>query len=128
MKTTKITINKALELIKSGKFNLDLEIDFDNNPIDAIDAILLSKNGVIVPEENIFYNDDNIDYSDIPPITDEDIINEKIKIVHKAEFPIRNEIEDWLNEEKIDVNNLLSDLIENFYKTIQNINKHAALY
>ncbi len=48
-------------------------------PIDALDVILPGKNGVDGPENFINFNDSNLDYSDIPPITEEDIETGKIK-------------------------------------------------
>jgi hypothetical protein len=127
MKTNKISVEQALNLVKENKFNSDYEINFANSKIDAFDAVLLGKNGIDVPEELIIYDDDKIDYSDIPPITDEDIENGKIKWIHKAEVPIRKEVEDWIHKERIDINILLADLVENFYNTVKNISKNAAL-
>ena len=127
MKTNKISVNEALNLIRAGKFNTDFEINFADKKIDAFDAVLLGKNGIDVPEELIEYDDDKIDFSDDPDITDKDLETGKIKWIHKAEVPIRKEVEDWLREEKIDINTLLSDLVENFYKTMKNIRKNTAL-
>ena len=125
METNKISVDEALKQIRAGNFNSNAEIIFSDEKIDAFDAILLGKNGIDVPEELIQYDDDKIDYSDIPPITDDDLTSGKIKWLHKAEFLIPKEVEDWLKEEKIDLNTLLSDLVVNFYKTIKNIQKNA---
>ncbi len=127
MKTNKISVEQALNLIKENTFNSDFEVIFSDNKIDVFDAVLLGKNGIDVPEELIDYDDEKIDYSDIPTITDEDIESGKIKWIHKAEIPIRKEVEDWIKKEKIDINILLADLVENFYKTVKNISKNAAL-
>ena len=127
MKTQIITAKEAINRIKENKFNSDFKIDFGDIKIDAFDAVLLGKNGIDVPEELIVYDDNKIDYSDIEPITDEDIESGKIKWVYKVEVPIRKEVEDWIKKEKIDINILLANLVENFYKTIKNIHKNAAL-
>jgi len=127
MKTNKISVEQAIILIKENKFNSGFEVYFNDNKIDAFDAISLGKNGVDVPEELIVYDDEKIDYSDIPPITDEDIKSGKIKWIHKVEIPLRKEVEDWIKNEKIDINILLADLVENFYKTVKSISKNAAL-
>ncbi len=127
MKTQIITAKEAINRIKENKFNSDFKIDFGDIKIDAFDAVLLGKNGIDVPEELIVYDDNKIDYSDIEPITDEDIESGKIKWVYKVEVPIRKEVEDWIKKEKIDVNLLLANLVENFYKTVKTIHKNAAL-
>ena len=127
METKIINQHLAIELIKEGNFSSMYQIFFDGSSIDAIDAMLLGKNGIDVPDDLIEYDDENIDYSDIPAITDEDIASGKIKWIRKAEIPIRKEIDDWIKNEKIDINKLLSDLMENFYQTMKNIQSKAAL-
>jgi hypothetical protein len=42
-------------------------------------------------------------------------------------LPLDIEIKQWIKQEKIDVNKLLTQLIKNFYETSKNINKRAAL-
>ncbi len=127
MKTYIITAKEAINLMQENKFNSDFKIEFGDNKINAFDAVLLGKNGIDVPEDLIEYDDNKIDYSDIPPITDEDIESGRIKWIYRAEVPIRKEVEDWIKKEKIDINILLANLVENFYKTIKNIHKNAAL-
>jgi len=119
MKKNKITVAQALNLLKENKFNSEFELIFSDEKIGVFDAVLLAKNGIDVPEELIVYDDDKIDYSDIPAITEEDIESGRIKWIHKAEIPISKEIEVWIKKEKIDINILLADLLENFYKTIK---------
>ncbi len=122
-----INQNKAIELLKSGNFSSEYQINFDNASIDALDAILLGKNGIDVPENLIIYNDDKIDYSDIPAITDEDIETGKIRWIVNAEIPLEQEISNWIKVEKIDLNELVTQLIKNFYQTVKSVQKNAAL-
>lgn len=77
-------IEKILQLIKNNEPLLLIE--FDNKPIEALDAILLEKNGINVPEELIFYNDDNIDCSDIPEMTDKELNNFLPIVTYTAEI------------------------------------------
>ncbi|HAN77074.1 MAG TPA: hypothetical protein DCQ31_04490 [Bacteroidales bacterium] len=127
MEANKISVEDALNLIKAGEFNPEVEVNFTEAKIDVIDAVLLGKNGIDVPEELIEYDDDKIDYSDIPAITDEDIESGKIVWIRNAQIPVRKEIDDWIKAEKIDFNTLITELVENFYKTMKNIQKNAAL-
>jgi len=117
----------VLKLIKKGQKIENIVVDFNNENILWKDAMLLGKNGIEVPENIIDYDDENIDYSDIPPIKREDIESGKIKWIYKAEIPIREEIKDWIKHEKIDINKLLGNLVENFYETMKNIHNKAAL-
>ncbi len=126
MKNKNLNWKSVVKLINSGDKTENITIEFDTEKILWKDAMLLGKNGFEVPDEYIDYDDENIDYSDNPAITQEDIDTGKIKWIYKAEIPIRQEINDWAKNEKIDMNTLLSDLVENFYKTVKNIHKNAA--
>ncbi len=117
----------ALELINIGQKVEPISVEFNNEKILWNDAMLFGKNGIDVPENLIDYDDDNIDYSDIPAITQEDISSGKIKWIYKAEIPMKQEISDWMKKEKIDINKLLTDLVENFYQTMKNLRRNAAL-
>ena len=117
----------VLDLIENKQLIENITVDFKNEKVLWDKAMLLGKNGITVPENLIDYDDENIDYSDNPAITKDDIDSGKIKWIYKAEIPIKKEINEWIKNEKIDMNKLLTDLIENFYQTVKNINKNAAL-
>ena len=122
-----ISVSEAFNLIKSNNFNSDWEIDFAGNDINAFDAVLLGKNGIDVPEELIEYDDDIIDYSDIPAITDEDITSGKIQWTINTELALEKEIRDWIKKENINISDFATKLIRNFYDGIKLIRKNAAL-
>lgn len=127
MNNHKISVKEALALIKNNNFNTNIEIDFANVKINAFDAVLLGKNGIDVPDELIEYDDDKIDYSDIPAITDEDIASGKIKWTINAEIPLEKEISDWIKKEDINLNEFAAKLIRNFYEGIKSLPKNVAL-
>lgn len=126
MKKKELNWRSIIKLINKGEKTENIILKFDNKKIHWKDAMLLGKNEFEVPDKYINYDDENIDFSDIPPITQEDINTGKIKWIYKAEVPVRKEITDWIKHEKIDINKLLSDLVENFYKTVKSIPKNAA--
>ncbi len=78
MKTETVSIKEAIGLIRNNKFTKHYTIDLINQDVDALDAILLGKHGVMVPEERIVYNDHKIDFSDNPEITEHDFEYGKI--------------------------------------------------
>lgn len=127
MKNKNLHWKTVLELINRGEKIENTIIEFNNEKILWKDAMLLGENGFEIPDEFINYDDENIDYSDIPEITQEDIDSGKIKWIYKAEIPMRKEIDDWVKHEKIDMNKLLSELVDNFFNTIKNIHKNVAL-
>jgi len=127
MKYKKINQTKAIELIRKGSFNSDYQVVFDSQSVYGADAILLGSNGIVVPEELIKYNDDSLDYSDIPSLKTDDIENGKINWIINAEIPLDNEISLWLKQHKIDINDLMTRLLINFYETVKTIKKNVAL-
>ncbi len=127
MKNNQMHWKSVLELIEKGQEKENIDVDFNNEKISWKDAMIFGKHDIEVPYNLIDYDDKSIDFSDISAITQEDIDSGKIKWICKAEIPIRKEISDWIKNEKIDINKLVTDLIENFYQTLKNIPKNAAL-
>ncbi len=124
---TKIYWKNAINLLKEGKFLLQQEIDFRNEQIPVREVSFLNKNAIRVPENLIFYDDDTIDCSDIPEITEEDINSGKIQWITVNEFAIDNEIRSWITKQNIKLNELLPYLLKNFYQSVKFAQKNAAL-
>ena len=118
---------KTIQLLEVGKDISSYSIKFNEEPIEALQAILLGKNKIKVPEHLIYYDDKIIDFSDDSDITNEDIRTGKISWNITASFPLDNEIKEWIKKEKVDVNKLLPQLVKNFYETIKKIHKNVAL-
>ena len=127
MENSKIHYKKAIEMLRNGKKVLQSEINFNNEQIHVKDVSFLNRNSIRVPEKLIFYDDDNIDCGDIPEITENDIKTGKIQWIELSEFPIDNEIRNWITNQNIKLNELLPYLLKNFYQTIKLTQKNAAL-
>ncbi len=124
---TKISQKQAIELINKNLFNSECcVVEFNNELLSPSEVILLGKNGIEVPENLIFYNDNNIDFCDIPEISEEDIETGKIQWVINAEFPVDYETQKWIKQQNIDINKLLPELLRNFYHTMKILQKNAA--
>jgi hypothetical protein len=70
---------QAIDLLKKKVVLDGYEVEFDATPAEALDALLLRENGIPVPDALIFYDDDAIDFSDDPDLTEEDLATGKIK-------------------------------------------------
>ena len=127
MKKKTVSAKEAIALIKNNKFNKNYTIDFKNEKIDVFNSILLSRNGIEVPEQLIIYDDDKIDYSDIPEITDNDILTGKLIPTIVAEIPLENDIREWIRKENINISEFTARLIRNFYESIKSLPKNVAL-
>ncbi|MBK6902259.1 MAG: hypothetical protein IPH04_05410 [Saprospirales bacterium] len=123
MKKTIINQVDAIALLKEKKNLSGYKVSFDSTPVEALDAILLGKNGFIVPSNLIWYDEDSIDYSDDPALTDEDLKTGKIKWIQKVEIPLHNDIRAWIKKERIDLSELLENLLTDFYKNVKSIPK-----
>ncbi len=123
----KVYWKDAIKILKEGKIISQENIDFNNEQIPVREVTFLNKNSIRVPEKLIFYDDDNIDCSDIPEITDEDISAGKIQWITINEFPIDNEIRNWLSNQNIKLNELLPYLLKNFYQSVKFAQKNTAL-
>jgi hypothetical protein len=126
MEKNKINQKEALNLLNEGKDISNYLVEFNNDKIEAIQAIELGKNKIIVPEHLIYYDDSSTDFSDDPDITKEDIETGKISWMINTSLPLDLEIKNWIKNEKIDIDKLLTQLVKNFYETVKNIHKNAA--
>jgi len=127
METQKLHWREAIELLKKGSAVKQETVDFNDEMIPVKEVAVFNRNSIRVPENLIFYDDDNIDCSDIPEITDEDINSGKIQWINVNEFPIDNEIRNWIVKQNIKLSELLPYLLKNFYQTVNFAKKNAAL-
>lgn len=111
----------AIGLLKDKKSLSGYKVNFDSTPIESLDAFLLRKNGIPVPEELIWSDDDSIDYSDSPEITDEDLKTGRVKWLERVEVPLHDDIRTWIKKEKIDLSHLLARLITDFYHNVKSV-------
>jgi len=128
MKMQKVIINQteAIQLLKEKADLSEYEIQLDAVPVEALDTILLGKNGISVPESLIYYEDEAIDFSDDPDLTDEDLASGKIKWLVHTELALDEEIRDWVKKENINLSELLSNMVTNFYQNVQSLRKNSA--
>ena len=118
METKKIHWRDALELFNNNKTIKQDEIEF-NEIINIQNVIILNKNGINVPEHLINYDDENIDCSDIQEITLNDINSGKLIRILPAQIKLDSETENWIKKSNINYNELLSNLLRNFYQSIK---------
>jgi hypothetical protein len=125
MEAKKIQWKQAIELLNSNKTINQDEIEF-NEIIHIHDVIIFNKNGINVPEHLINYDDENIDCSDIQEITLDDIKTGKLIKVLPAQIKLDTETENWIKKSNINYNELLSNLLKNFYQSIKTLPNKAA--
>jgi len=61
----KMKIEQALEMIKLGKSLKGVVLeDLDSTQVSARDALSFARSGIVIPEKNVFYDDDDIAYDE----------------------------------------------------------------
>ena len=118
--------HEAIKLLEAGEDISVYKVLFNEEKVEALKAIILEKNKLEGPSDLIFYDDDTIDFSDDPDITSEDFETGKLVWNIKTSLPIDKEMKDWIINEKIDVDILLTKLMRNFYDTVKDFPRKAA--
>lgn len=130
----KINVHSAIDLLKSGG-NIDKIIisDLTTSKVKAMDALLLAENGFLVPDGNIVYDDDKIQYdSEFDEVTwgkplpfkrmEESLSSETAKqLSETAEIVVKLQIrstdmKQWLAQNREQLNFVISGLLESMYK------------
>ena len=127
MNINKIYWKDAVNILGSGQRISSNDIDISNDLIPVQFVALFNKNGIRIPKDRVFYDDENIDCSDIPEITEEDLITGKLKLVESEEQTIDSEIKEWAKENKINLSILMRDLLRNFYQTMKLVQQETVL-
>lgn len=111
----KISVSEALRKIEKGESVGNYSIDFDRIKVEALDVMKLSKGGIVVPGEAIYYNDDDIAY-------DEDFEGDWVRVdtstQSKTEVSIslQEDIRQWIEKNDVPLEQLLEKLLDDFYQ------------
>lgn len=130
-----LTVKEAVEMVNQGE-NLE-GVALDESTIKQVnvrDAMVLSRGGIVVPEQNIYYNDEEIEYDeDIDELvitsgivklsweekakrakeySDEGKLEREIMVDLSTQKP---EIDDWIAKNKQKLETLLKPIVVNLY-------------
>lgn len=130
-----LTVKEAVERVNQGE-NLE-GVALDESTIKQVnvrDAMVLSRGGIVVPEQNIYYNDEEIEYDeDIDELvitsgivklsweekakrakeySDEGKLEREIMVDLSTQKP---EIDDWIAKNKQKLETLLKPIVVNLY-------------
>jgi hypothetical protein len=116
----KLSVSEALTKIDAGEELEGYNIDFDRIKVEALDVMKLVKHGIKVPEDAVYYNDDATQYDeefegdwqriDYDPTED-------IETAAEIKITLRKELKNWIESKGIKLDELVEDLLDNFYKT-----------
>lgn len=127
-----LNVDSAIDLLKSGGNLAEVTIsDLTTSKVGMMDALLLARNGYVVPEDNVVYDDDLIQYD---PDFDDVIWGKPVPFkklkqslersnssVEEAELVLKlqiknNDMKQWLAENGDQINLVVSGLLESMYR------------
>lgn len=83
----KVNIEQAIERARNNESLEGVIIEYlKNTQIRAVDALILAEHGIVLPEQNIYYNDEDIAYD--PDFDEEEWSKEPIKLTWEEKMDI----------------------------------------
>lgn len=115
MTNHKISVSEALRKLEAGESVSGYSIDFDRIKIEALDVMKLSKGGIVVPEDAIYYDDDDIAY-------DEDFEGDWVRVdtapqsKTEVRITLRDDVKQWVEENHVQLDQLIEKLLDGFFR------------
>ena len=136
MKT--LTIKEAVDRVNSGEDLKGIVLDKESmSQVNVRDAMVLNRGGIVIPEENLFYDDNDIEYDEeidelvigreITGMTWEEkskkfersvLSQEPVSINIMTKEP---EIDNWIEKNKIKLADVLRPIIINLFNAEQSL-------
>ena len=134
-----LKVEQAIAMARNNESQEGLVIkDLQDTQVRAVDALALAEHGVLLPEQNIYYNDDDIAYDPdfdevewskeplkmtweekiqlVAQIEKNAAIDEEISVVVKI---ADREVRKWMNEHGDKMGQILGNFIVDIYKANQ---------
>lgn len=105
----KVKIEQAIDMARNNESLKGLVIeDLMDTQVRAVDALALAEHGIVLPEQNIYYNDDDIAYD--PDFDEIEWSKEPLKMSWEEKMQLAKQIEkNAANDEEISVKIKITD-------------------
>jgi len=105
----KVKIQQAIEMAKNNESLKGFVIEnLNDTQVDVVDAIALARQGIVIPESNIYYDDEKIAYD--PDFDDVEWSKQPIKMTWEEKFQLAEKIaKNETSGEEISVTVRISD-------------------
>jgi hypothetical protein len=132
----KVTIEQAIEMAKNEESLEGVVIEhLEDRQVRAVDALALAEHGIVIPEQNIYYNDADIAYD--PDFDEVEWSKEPLKMTWEEKIQLAEKIEknrdsdeeisvkvkisdreirQWMNENSDKMGQILENFIVDIYK------------
>jgi hypothetical protein len=118
MNQNRLSVSEALKRIESGQSIEGYSVDFERIKVEALDVMKLVKNGVEVPEDAIYYDDEDIiddeDFDGSWEMIDYDPLEGPPNIT-EVRINLDSEVKSWLDKRDIKLDQLVEQLLNGFY-------------
>jgi len=121
-----ISVSEAISKIESGQSLEGYSINFERIKVEALDVMKLSKAGIFVPEDSVYYDDEDIEFDeefegnweriDYDPI-------EEAKLQTEVKIKVKQDIRQWIESKNIRLDRLIENLLEGFYQAQKRISE-----
>ena len=99
-------VEEAIELAKSDKSLEGITIeDLKDTQVKVVDALVLAEKGIVIPEQNIYYDDADIAYD--PDFDDVEWSDKPIQLTWEEKMELAKQFDE--NEEEISVKIKIAD-------------------
>ncbi|MTB50682.1 hypothetical protein [Lewinella sp. W8] len=131
-----IDVQKAIEMARADESLEGWAIkDLAETQVKAVDALLLADHGIVIPEQNILYRDEDVAYdlefddyewTQLPAGTSLEDLGELAKVEEPSPgqptLKMELEVEDeraleWVNENYSSIKNIVTSLIKELYSS-----------
>lgn len=135
----KVKVKQAIAMARNNESLEGLVIeDLKDTQVRAVDALALAEHGVLLPEQNIYYNDDDIAYD--PDFDEVEWSKEPLKMTWEEKIQLAaqmekntasdeeisvvvkitdREVRQWMNEHGDKMGQILGNFIVDIYKANQ---------
>lgn len=135
----KVKVEQAIAMAKNNESLEGLVIeDLNDTQVRAVDALALAEHGIVLPEQNIYYNDEDVAYD--PDFDEVEWSKEPLKMTWEEKMQLAAQIEknaasdeeisvvvkitdrkirQWMNENQDKMGQILGNFIVDIYKANQ---------
>jgi len=120
MTQNSISVSEALKKVELGESIADFSIDFERIKIESLDVMKLSKGGVNVPQEAIYYEDDEIEFDESDEEAWERINYDPVQeseMKTEVKIMLKKDIQNWVETKNIRLDKLIENLLDGFYRS-----------
>ena len=111
----KISVSDALQKLGAGEPISDYSIDFDGIKVEALEVMKLAKGGIVVPENAIYYNDEDIQF-------DEEFDRDWVRVAAptdlktEVKITLKSDIKEWVEDNNVQLDQLVEKLLDGFFR------------